>query len=113
MKKLLPLILLFAACSKSNQAPPVPPSGSYISIQSVDTASGIMNVHIKIIGAAAYKAINLVVYKTDITGANYKYPVTIQEGTQIISCNKFSDSSPVKCQIQIDGTFSNMMSFSY
>ena len=112
MKQIIIGILLLAGCSKSNDKPTnnVVPT---VTVVSARVDSTIMYVKINIVQAWTYSKLTLVIYKTDITSADYKYPIVIKDGDQEIVCNHFSDSSPMSYQIQYGTTYSTMMSLAY
>lgn len=113
MKKLLPLLFLFAACSKSNTTPPTPDVVPKVTVVSARVDSATMYVKVNIIKSTAYSKLTLVIYKTDITGVDYKYPISIKDGDQEVVCNHYSDASPMSYQVQYGTTYSSMMTLTY
>lgn len=113
MKHLFFAALIFlAACSKSNDKP-TPEVSPKVTVVSARVDSATMYVKVNIVKSSTYSKLTLVIYKTDITSIDYKYPIVIKDGDQEVICSKFSDSSPMSYQIQYGTTYSAMMSLGY
>lgn len=108
MKKYIHILLLtiiVASCSKSKDAvtPPVS-TAPKITVQSAKLTdhSGaiLLDVSLTFEHPENVSSAQLVVYKTDASGVNFKYAIILKDGSQVVSCPDYTTTSPMEYQIK-------------